>query len=977
EILCGVFAEVLGLPHVGVDDNFFELGGHSLLAVRLVSRIRSVLGAEAGIRTVFEAPTVAALADRLAGAAGARPALAVRTRPDVLPLSFAQQRLWFLGELEGPSATYNIPATVRLTGAVDHAALRAALRDVIARHEVLRTVFPAVDGQPRQYVLDPEATDFELSVVRVGPDDLATALDQAAAHAFELSTEIPLRAWLFTVGPDEHVLLLVLHHIAGDGWSMAPLARDVSTAYAARLRGEAPAWGPLPVQYADYSLWQRELLGEESDPGSVVSEQLAYWRTALADAPEELTLPADRRRPEVATYRGGTVELAVPAELHAGLVELAREHGVTVFMVLQAAMAVLVNRLGAGTDVPLGVPVAGRSDEALDDLVGFFVNTLVIRTDVAGDPTFAELLARVREAGLGALAHQDVPFERLVEDLAPTRSMSRHPLFQIMLGLDNHADAVLDLPGLAAQVVTGGQALAKFDLDVNLRERFGPANEPAGLNGTVVYAEDLFDRATAEAMSERFVRVLAAVTADPEQRVSDVQILGEAERERVLNEWNDAARVIPADHLPERFRDSAEDLPGAGMRAFVLDTALRPVPVGVAGELYVSGDGTRTRPEDATDRLVACPFGEQGRWMYRTGDVVRWRADGSLEYLSRADDTAAGTASAPGDAAVVTKRGPSSVHEEILCGAVAEILDLPQAQVGVDDNFFELGGHSLLAVKLVVRLRALGMSVSVRSLFAAPTVAGLVAATAGQGEVVVPENRIPAGAEAITPDMVPLVDLTAEEIDRIVSQVPGGMANIEDVYPLAPLQEGLFFHHLMGGEDGGDVYVLPTVLGFDSRERVDRFLAVLQKVVDRHDTLRTAFAWEGLREPVQVVVRHAEIPVEEIDLGRPASGDGDAVERLLAACSPSMDIRRAPLLRAYAAAEPGNERWLVVLQNHHLVQDHTGMTVLLGEVRALLAGQGDDLPDPVPFREFVAQARLGVSREEHEKFFAGLLGDVS
>ncbi|WP_181143564.1 non-ribosomal peptide synthetase [Streptomyces cinnamoneus] len=977
EILCGVFAEVLGLPHVGVDDNFFELGGHSLLAVRLVSRIRSVLDAEVGIRTVFEAPTVAALADRLAGAAGARPALATRVRPDVVPLSSAQQRLWFLGELEGPSATYNIPATVRLTGTVDHAALGAALRDVTARHEVLRTVFPAVDGQPRQHVLAPEATGLELSVVRVGPDDLATAMDQAAAHAFELSTEIPLRAWLFTVNPGEHILLLVLHHIAGDGWSMAPLARDVSTAYAARLRGEAPAWDPLPVQYADYALWQRELLGEESDPGSVVSQQLAYWRQALADVPEELTLPADRERPDVATYRGGTVELAAPAELHAGLVELAREHGVTVFMVLQAAMAVLVNRLGAGTDVPLGVPVAGRSDEALDDLVGFFVNTLVIRTDVSGDPTFTELLARVREAGLGALAHQDVPFELLVEDLAPTRSMARHPLFQIMLGLDNHADAVLDLPGVEAQVVTGGQALAKFDLDMNLRERFGAGNAPAGLTGTVVYAEDLFDQATVQAMCERFVRVLAAVAADPEQHVSTVPILGEAERALVLNEWNDAARVIPAGHLPEPFRDRAEDAPGAVLRVFVLDPALQPVPVGVPGELYVSGDEAQARPEDATDRLVACPFEGPGTWMYRTGDVVRWRADGTLDYLSRADDTAAGTGSVPDDAAVVTKRGPSSVQEEILCGAFAEILDLPLAQVGVDDNFFELGGHSLLAVKLVVRLRALGLSVSVRSLFATPTVAGLAAATAGQGEVTVPENLIPAGAEVITPEMLTLVDLTTEEIDRVVSQVPGGASNIEDVYPLAPLQEGLFFHHLVGGEDGGDVYVLPTVLGFDARERVDRFLAVLQKVVDRHDTLRTTFAWEGLREPVQVVVRRAEIPVEEVDLGASPSGEGDAVERLLAACSPSMDIRRAPLLRAYVAAEPGSGRWLVALQNHHLVQDHTGMAVLLGEVRALLAGQGDDLPDPVPFREFVAQARLGVSREEHEKFFAGLLGDVS
>ncbi|WP_431041734.1 amino acid adenylation domain-containing protein [Streptomyces sp. P1-3] len=1293
----------------------------------------------------------------------------------MFPLSFAQRRLWFIEQLEGPSATYNIPVVLPLSGHVDRVALNAALRDVIGRHEVLRTVFPTADGEPYQRILKFDDLDWELSYAEVAPQDLAAATRDAVARPFDLSSDVPIRAGLFATGPDAHVLVVVVHHIASDGWSTRPLARDLSMAYAARCEGRAPEFEPLPVQYADYALWQRELLGDVNDPDSVVSRQMAFWQEQLAGAPDELELPFDRPRPAVAGFRGHTVPLSVPAEVHAQLAEIARASDATMFMVVQAALATLLSRLGAGTDVPIGAAVAGRTDVALDDLVGFFVNTLVLRTDLSGDPTFTELLARVRETGWNAFAHQDVPFERLVEELAPTRSLSRHPLFQVMLTMQNNADAALDLQGvqagaavdgIEAESLAGGLA-AKFDLEASVAEAFDAEGRPAGLRGELVASADLFDASTAERLVERLGQVLATVATDPGTRLSAVDVLDADERRRVLTEWNDTAVEVASATVPELFEaqvtrtpdavavvadgtevsyaeldaranqlarhliglgvgpesrvavvlergvaaitsllgvvkaggayvpvdpsypaervafmledaqpvaviasaatagvlpssasqivllDAPEtvaaldglaveapaqdervaaltpshpayviytsgstgrpkgvvvehrsvasllawagaefggadfervllstsftfdvsvfelfgplvtggsvelvpdllaladaergpwqvslvsgvpsafvrilgrgaevrprtvvlagealtadavagirrELPGARVaniygpteatvyttacftdgeaqgavpigrpvsnaRVYVLDGHLSPVAPGVAGELYIAGMGLARgylhRSALTAERFVADPFGAAGERLYRTGDLVRWNADGQLEYLGRADEQVkvrgfrielgevqAAVAAHPqvAQAVVVTRedvpgdkrlvayvvpagdrrgeelsqdirqfvagrlpqymvpsavmpldllpltpngkldrkalpapeyatgagRGPSTVREEILCAAFAEVLGLDS--VGVDDDFFALGGHSLLAIRLVEILRTRGVTLSVRALFQTPTVAGLAVAS-GAESVVVPPNAIPEGAQAITPDMLPLVDLTAEEIERVVATVEGGAANVADIYPLAPLQEGLLFHHLLA--DGGeDAYVLPTVVRFDSRERLKAFTAALQQVVDRHDILRTGIVWEGLREPVQVVRRHAAVPVEDVALDPHAT---NPVADLVARVGSAMDLRHAPLIHVHTVADPGDGTWLALVRVHHMVQDHTALEVLLAEVDAFLSGRGGELPEPTPFRDFVAQAQGGVERAEHERYFADLLGDVT
>ncbi|MFJ6167205.1 amino acid adenylation domain-containing protein [Micromonospora orduensis] len=482
----------------------------------------------------------------------------------MVPASFAQRRLWLTAQLAGPSATYNIPLAVTLYGQLDQAMLREAVRDVVDRHETLRTVYPAADGEPVPQIQPTPSAHLFFDTVRCPREDLPEQLQRAVRSPFDVTTDLPLRVRLFQLSDRDHVLLVVMHHIASDGWSVGPLLRDLAQAYTARVTGTAPDWPDLPARYTDYSLWQRDVLGDDADPDSLLRRQLSYWQHTLADLPEELPLVTDRPRPADSSHRGDVVHGTVSAKAHERLLRLTLKHRATMFMIVQAALATLLTRWGAGTDLPIGTVVSGRDDEALEDLVGFFVNTLVLRTDTSGDPSFEDLLGRVREADLAAYAHQDVPFERLVEELNPTRSLSRHPLFQVMLLQRDTGHSEMTMPGLRATVSAIGHGATKFDLTIGFEERFDAENHPSGVAIAVEYATDLFDLRTAQRLADGLVDVIETVASAPTTRLHQIELLRDDERHRLLATVNGTAAELPDElNLATLFQRQAANRPHA------------------------------------------------------------------------------------------------------------------------------------------------------------------------------------------------------------------------------------------------------------------------------------------------------------------------------------------------------------------------------------------------------------------------------
>ncbi|MEU6072786.1 amino acid adenylation domain-containing protein [Micromonospora sp. NPDC047074] len=564
ERLCDLFAELLGVPRVGATDDFFALGGDSLLAIRLISRIRGELGGELEVREFFDAPTARQVCGRLRHPLSARSGPARTERPTRLPLSSAQRRLWFLNRLEARTGTYNVPLRLRLRGPLDRPALEAALADLVARHEPLRTRYPEDGGEPWQEIVPPAAARPALPVtVCASTAEAAQVANAFFADGFELATDLPLRARLLRVGPVQHELLLVVHHISFDGLSTTPLTRDLIAAYRARTDGAAPAYRELPLQYADYALWQQRLLDHPEDPASPAGAPLRYWQSVLKGAPEELELPFDRPRPARASYGGATITIEADSGLHHELAELARSTGASVYMAFQALLGALLTRLGAGTDLPIGCPVAGRDDAELENLVGFFANTLVLRTDTSGDPDFRTLLMRVRDADLAALAHREVPFELVVETVAPSRSLARHPLFQVLLVSQGTAQASYELGELDMELEEAPNGTAKFDLSVSYTERLAPNRKPSGLDITIEYATDLFDRATVERIGGYLLRLMRSALSDPDAPMSRLDMIPREELHQLLEGWNDTAAVVDRRSLPDLLDLQAARTPDA------------------------------------------------------------------------------------------------------------------------------------------------------------------------------------------------------------------------------------------------------------------------------------------------------------------------------------------------------------------------------------------------------------------------------
>jgi mycobactin peptide synthetase MbtE len=704
-----LFAELLGRDQVGADDSFFDLGGHSLLATKLVAAVRNRFGVDIGVREIFELATVARIAAHIdtLDQDSARPRLIPAKHDGPVRLSSSQLRSWFTYRFDGPNAVNNIPFAAALRGPCDTEALAAAITDVVARHEILRTTYREIGGVPYQIIHSPAEVPVRHAD---GPDQdwLQAELDNERRYIFDLETELPIRAALLSL-PDQNVCSLVTHHIAGDHWSAGVLFTDLLTAYRARSSGQRPPWEPLPVQYADYGVWQAALLDESA---GIVGPQRDYWIRQLEGLPTENGLHPDFPRPALLSGSGDVVEFSLASVTRQKAADLSRALGITEFMLLQAAVAVVLHKAGGSSDIPIGTPVAGRNESDLDQLIGFFINILVLRNDLRGNPTVREVLQRTREMALAAYAHQDLPFDQVVEAVSPARTLSRNPLFDVVVHVREQLpqDHVIDSgPGgdTTFSALEPTFDVAHADMSVNF---FASGD---GYRGQVIYRPELYKRSTAQRFAEWLVRVIEAFAYHPDQPLREVGMASPQERQRILDQSN----------------------AGDGLaRVYLLDVWLNPVPLGVVGDVYYGGGpavSARLAGASLTStRFVADPFAAQpGSRLYRSGERGVWSDDGQLELLGGAEMPARSAQAAP---VTGPAEPPNTATERALAGILTDVLDA--GQVGRYDEFFNLGGDSILAVRVAAQARDAGMPLTPRMVFEHPVLNELAAAVDAKSE---------------------------------------------------------------------------------------------------------------------------------------------------------------------------------------------------------------------------------------------------
>ena len=703
-----LFAELLGRDEVGADDSFFDLGGHSLLATKFVAAVRKAFGVDIGVREVFELATVARIAGHLAAIgtpdpASARPRLVRVERDGPARLSASQLRSWFTYRFDGPNSVNNIPFGAALRGPCDTDALGAAITDVVARHEILRTTYREIDGVPCQIIHPPA----EVPVRRAdgpGEDWLHARLDDERRCVFDLEADWPIRAAVLSI-PEQTVLSMVVHHVAGDHWSAGVLFTDLLTAYRARSAGQAPPWEPLPVQYADYAAWQAALL---DDGAGIAGPQRDYWRSQLDGLAGEGGLRPDFPRPTSLGGAGEAVEFGFGSATREKLTTLSRDLGITEFMLLQAAVAVTLHKAGGGPDIPIGTPVAGRGESDLDRLIGFFINILVLRNDLRGNPMLREVLRRTREMALAAYAQQDLPFDQVVDAVKPARSLSRNPLFDVVVHVRDRLpqDRVID-GDTTFSALEPTFDVAHADMSVNFYASDG------GYRGHVIYRPELYRRSTAQRFAEWLIRVIEAFANRPDQRLTEVDIAGEQERQRIL------------------------DLSGDGAaRVYLLDASLNPVPVGVVGDVYFGGApavrARLPRPSLTATRFVADPFAAQpGSRLYRNGERGVWTDDGQLELLVDTE-LPAPPAQAHATPVAGSAEPARTATERALAAILVDVLDT--GEVGRRGEFFSLGGDSILAVRVAARARNAGLPLTPRMIFEHPVLHELAAALDAESE---------------------------------------------------------------------------------------------------------------------------------------------------------------------------------------------------------------------------------------------------